>query len=558
MATSFTDEWYSTLHGVPLRIEYRPGDERAGTSKDGKGWSRELKHYYGRIARTEGADREPIDFYLSPHGNIESPFFIVDQLDQETGEFDEHKVMVGFDTEREAREAYLENYPSGWEIGTVKRMEPVDFMQWLDEDDTTGPIKKTQNTDLVELIEILSQIPGVDGVYIIDDTWENVGDPAEKMEIPEVTTRKPHSKPREPRIDDEREEGVGTTHKADELSYFRASSLLGDVLRKEEEPLTTTELGVARRQGARAHRNRNKPFAETRNVLGNMGDAIRNPIASIGQVNKPLQSGAAMMDSYNHQEQGRKDNLYKPDSPGSTVGTEMQSKPSELSEPPKTPKPASGGLGMTKGDELSLYRAIALLGEVMRKEPVYPELKMEIGGVTTPKLPKTGVDLKDADPDAPPKATVHYGREKIDVPTKILPSTSTNWERFQATNKSLEVVLTKDDWKPFQGPRGGMGVYNPRTRQVEYGVNAERRVRMETSGRKVENPYLDLDALVAQLMSGARHPRELDREQMLAAYNHVSQRIQSGVGDPGYKELKNRLETELGGSGMEGQIPTGR
>jgi hypothetical protein len=35
--------------------------------------------------------------------------FVVDQVNPRTGEFDEHKVMLGFDTLEEARAAYLAN-----------------------------------------------------------------------------------------------------------------------------------------------------------------------------------------------------------------------------------------------------------------------------------------------------------------------------------------------------------------------------------------------------------------------------------------------------------------
>lgn len=60
--------------------------------------------------------------------------FVVDQCNPD-GTFDEHKVMLGFNSTEEARSAYLSNYEKGWENGrriVVARIKTDDFQKWVD------------------------------------------------------------------------------------------------------------------------------------------------------------------------------------------------------------------------------------------------------------------------------------------------------------------------------------------------------------------------------------------------------------------------------------------
>jgi hypothetical protein len=100
--------------GIPVVIEYRKGDIREGVNADGESWSREMLCPYGAIPNTESAgDEEEVDVYLGP--SFDAPnAYVVEQLDDE-GNFDEHKLMLGFHSAEEARQMYLAHYPEGWE-----------------------------------------------------------------------------------------------------------------------------------------------------------------------------------------------------------------------------------------------------------------------------------------------------------------------------------------------------------------------------------------------------------------------------------------------------------
>lgn len=55
----------------------------------------------------------------------------VEQVNSD-GSFDEHKVMYGFASEQEAREAYLSNYSEGWQgLGAITEVSRTDFKKWV-------------------------------------------------------------------------------------------------------------------------------------------------------------------------------------------------------------------------------------------------------------------------------------------------------------------------------------------------------------------------------------------------------------------------------------------
>ncbi len=106
-----------------------------------KGWFNKMGSHYGRILKTEGADGDHVDVFLgSESHNPEMPVFIIDQVNPETGEFDEHKVMMGFTDGIAARAGYLANYDKGWNgLGAIKQLTLDEFKEWLD-GDTTKPV----------------------------------------------------------------------------------------------------------------------------------------------------------------------------------------------------------------------------------------------------------------------------------------------------------------------------------------------------------------------------------------------------------------------------------
>ena len=120
------------LDGYNITIENPKGSVRRGTDSKGNAWENTLNNDYGYIRGTEGVDGDHIDVYLSDNpteGNV----FVIDQVNPETREFDEHKVMYGFNSAEEAREAYLANFSEGWNgLGTITEVSKDEFKKWIE------------------------------------------------------------------------------------------------------------------------------------------------------------------------------------------------------------------------------------------------------------------------------------------------------------------------------------------------------------------------------------------------------------------------------------------
>lgn len=122
------------IQDFDIAIENPKGSVRSGVDKDGKEWSQEMHNTYGYFEGTKGKDSDDVDCFIGPNP-LSEDIFVIDQLDKD-GNFDEHKVMLGFDSSEEAREAYLSNYEDGWTgLGDITKVNIEDFRKWVQKDD---------------------------------------------------------------------------------------------------------------------------------------------------------------------------------------------------------------------------------------------------------------------------------------------------------------------------------------------------------------------------------------------------------------------------------------
>lgn len=136
-----------SLHGLNFSIENPQGSDRSGTDPNGKPWSVTLPAHYGYIKRTEGADGDHVDAYIG-HNPESEQVFVVDQQHAGNNKFDEHKVMIGFDSESEAVKTYKAGFSDGRGAERIKSVTPMsmdEFKGWLKNGDTTKPIESIKN-----------------------------------------------------------------------------------------------------------------------------------------------------------------------------------------------------------------------------------------------------------------------------------------------------------------------------------------------------------------------------------------------------------------------------
>lgn len=125
--------------GYDYTVETPKGVTRSGKDEQGKPWSVTMHDTYGYILGKIGVDGDHIDMFINDAADLDTfdgNVYVVDQVNPETGEFDEHKVMFGYPSEEAATEAYLANYSKGWKgLGKVTSVPKVTFDKWLESSD---------------------------------------------------------------------------------------------------------------------------------------------------------------------------------------------------------------------------------------------------------------------------------------------------------------------------------------------------------------------------------------------------------------------------------------
>lgn len=150
--------------GYDFTVETPKGATRSGKDEQGKPWSVTMHDTYGYILGKIGVDGDHIDMFINDAADLDSfdgNVYVVDQVNPETGEFDEHKVMFGYPSEEAATEAYLANYSKGWKgLGKVTAVPKATFDKWLESSDRkTKPfadyamIKKGAHQDFISDME---------------------------------------------------------------------------------------------------------------------------------------------------------------------------------------------------------------------------------------------------------------------------------------------------------------------------------------------------------------------------------------------------------------------
>ena len=125
--------------GYDYTVETPKGVTRSGKDEHGKPWSVTMHDTYGYILGKIGVDGDHIDMFINDAADLDTfdgNVYVVDQVNPETGEFDEHKVMYGYPSEEAATEAYLANYSKGWKgLGKVTSVPKATFDKLLESSD---------------------------------------------------------------------------------------------------------------------------------------------------------------------------------------------------------------------------------------------------------------------------------------------------------------------------------------------------------------------------------------------------------------------------------------
>ncbi|MFV0437502.1 MAG: hypothetical protein ACK5PS_08950 [Desulfopila sp.] len=134
------------VDGMDVTIENPAGSKRSGTAPDGRTWETEMQADYGYIKGSQGHGKDHVDLFIAPgyQGGAQDVYVVNQFADNGKGGFDEHKVVVGAGSEKEAMDLYNSNYEAGWNGGkSVTRMPIEEFKAWAKSDGPkAGPLMR--------------------------------------------------------------------------------------------------------------------------------------------------------------------------------------------------------------------------------------------------------------------------------------------------------------------------------------------------------------------------------------------------------------------------------
>ena len=122
-----------SVKGMKIAIENPKGSKRyyGETDANGNRKYNVMKQHYGYFNVTKGKDGDAVDVFIGPNIENFERVYCVDQKDKH-GNFDETKVMLGFDSKEQAKNAYLSNYEPNWKGFMAITSVPLKlFKKWL-------------------------------------------------------------------------------------------------------------------------------------------------------------------------------------------------------------------------------------------------------------------------------------------------------------------------------------------------------------------------------------------------------------------------------------------
>lgn len=136
-----------TISGLNISIENPAGSIRDTAHPM-------MTAHYGYIRGTVGADGDHLDVFVKPGtpDDWNGLIYVIDQAD-ETGKFDEAKAMLGYQSEAEARRAYLNHHAENW-TGRIIQITPMTldkFKAWMT-GDLSAPVGKVSRGTLGRIL----------------------------------------------------------------------------------------------------------------------------------------------------------------------------------------------------------------------------------------------------------------------------------------------------------------------------------------------------------------------------------------------------------------------
>lgn len=122
-------KFHKRWNGLDIAIENPKGSIRSGTDGGGHKWSIKMGCAYGYIKRTEGLDSDHVDVYVGSDEDAPNVYIVTQNAPPAFKNIDEQKVMLGFNSAKAAKTAYLAQYDNPKFFREMKEMPVAEFKE---------------------------------------------------------------------------------------------------------------------------------------------------------------------------------------------------------------------------------------------------------------------------------------------------------------------------------------------------------------------------------------------------------------------------------------------
>lgn len=167
---------YTTFQGMKISIETDKGEYRhwhdPNTGESGK---TKFKYPYGYVTRgKEGLDGDKVDCFVGPNEGVDTVYVIHQRKTPDFKEWDEDKVMLGFESKKDAKQAYLSHFNDdrffgSMDVMSVDRFKESFVNKSLDQNYALEDDKPPQGTE--ENDPSMSS-PGLDELEVPQDPFD--------------------------------------------------------------------------------------------------------------------------------------------------------------------------------------------------------------------------------------------------------------------------------------------------------------------------------------------------------------------------------------------------
>ena len=118
------------FQGLPISIENKKGSVRKWYDPHNKQEGKTKMNYdYGYVRMSRGVDGDHVDVYLGPNPDAKNAYVVHQMKAPDFTKYDEDKVMLGWDSEKEAKAAYLKQYDNDRFFGSMSTVPMEKFKE---------------------------------------------------------------------------------------------------------------------------------------------------------------------------------------------------------------------------------------------------------------------------------------------------------------------------------------------------------------------------------------------------------------------------------------------